>query len=207
MYTNCTATNTDVVSHQSWYRTANLVVVEAGWASRTEKDEYEADGKRNLGQVCQLTRFLQTNERHDGRSQKLNGTDEDVCGLSSRRNTMENVRIGRLWSRRCLWRLSRQRTVPRTIWSQTRCCIFAVLPGTRLPTTSIQQSINQSIQIYIAPYVTTRRRVLAELGGLFTFVIHCKQCRIVQSLKFAWKYWEVQQIYSYITVSSRLKRR
>jgi len=35
--------------------------------------------------------------------------------------------------------------------------------------------------------------------------VHCTQCQTVLTSKFAWKYWEVQQIYSCMTVSSRLE--
>ena len=68
------------------------------------------------------------------------------------------------------------------------------------------QSINQSNQIYIAPYVASESE--PRVGGARRSVhVHCKQCQTVLSLKVAWKYWEVQQIYSCMTVSSRLKGR
>ena len=68
---------------------------------------------------------------------------------------------------------------------------------------SNHQSINQSNQIYIVPYVTSESE--ARDGGARRSVhIHCKQCQTVLSLKVAWKYWEVQQIYSCMTASSRL---
>jgi len=63
--------------------------------------------------------------------------------------------------------------------------------------------INQSNQIYIAPYVASESE--ARIGGTRRSVhIHCIRCQTVLSLKFAWKYWEAQQIYSCMTVSSRL---
>ena len=62
-----------------------------------------------------------------------------------------------------------------------------------------QISINQSNQIYIAPYVASESE--ARVGGSRRSVhVHCKQCQTVLSLKVAWKYWEVQQIYSCMSV-------
>jgi len=69
-------------------------------------------------------------------------------------------------------------------------------------------SINQSNQIYIAPYVASESE--ARVGRARRSVhVHCKQCQTVLSLKVVWKYWEVQQIYRCrpMTVSSRLKGR
>jgi len=130
-----TKRNTDLISHQSWDWTTNLMIVKAGWASRAKKDEYEADRKRHFRQVCQFTGLLQTNKRHDRRRQKLDRTNEHVRGFGARRDAMQNVRVGRLRCGRCLCCRRWERPMPRLTWSQIRRCIL-VLPRTSLPTTS-----------------------------------------------------------------------
>ena len=63
----------------------------------------------------------------------------------------------------------------------------------------LHQSINQSNQIYIAPYVASESE--ARVGGARRSVhVYCKQCQTVLILKVVWKYWEVQQIYSCMTL-------
>jgi len=51
----------------------------------------------------------------------------------------------------------------------------------------------------LAPYVASESE--AHVGEARQSVhVHCKQCQTVLSLKFAWKCWEVQEIYSCMTV-------
>ena len=67
------------------------------------------------------------------------------------------------------------------------------------------ESAPQSKSI-IAPYVASESE--ARVGGARRSVhVHCKQCQTVLSLNVAWKYWEVQQIYSCMTVNSSLTGR
>jgi len=128
--------NRDLISHQSWDGTTNLMIVEGGRASRAKKDKYEANGKRHFRQVRQFTGFLQTNERHDRCGQKLNRTNENVSGFGAWWDAMHNVRVAWLRSSRCLCCRCWERAVPCPTWSQTRCWIL-ILPRTSLPTTSI----------------------------------------------------------------------
>jgi len=126
-----------LISHQCWDGPADLMVVEAWRACRAKQDEYKTNRKRNFSQVCQLTRRLQANKRHDGRWQKLHRANEDVGGLGSRRDTVQNVWVSRLWSSRRLWRWRWQRAVPCTMRRKVWWCIgIIIFLWTRLPTTS-----------------------------------------------------------------------